>query len=102
MPRIVDLLRLSFVLAALLLAVQTLSLSHAAEHGDHPHEHEEGIVCELEVLATSEFAILPEHPVLSPPRFHLVKAATAISHVSIRLWPPERAPPPRGPPVLFQ
>lgn len=51
-------IRLYFLLAIVLVLVQSIGTAHAAEHGDHEHHHH-GVECELEIVATEQDTILP-------------------------------------------
>ena len=88
------------LLLALLLAAQTATLSHAAEHGEEPHEHKEheGVECQIVVIAAEDVAILPAWilPAFSPATKREI--ASIIVQSSTWQWPPERGPPPRSPP----
>lgn len=99
--RLFDSLRLCLILASLLVFVQAVSLGHAAEHGDHPHEHD-GIECELQSLAAAEQAILPTAPEPQPIQLEPALAPASYTSTHDWAWPPERAPPPRGPPSINQ
>ncbi|KCZ59308.1 MULTISPECIES: hypothetical protein [Hyphomonas] len=88
------------LLAALFVFVQAHALSHAAEHGDEPHDHY-GAACELSVIATDQILLpaAPSEPFVLPP----APGATEPC-ISAANWtrPPGRAPPPRSPPSLQQ
>ena len=78
---------------------QAGALGHAAEHGFENHEHE-GIVCQLDAVLIQHQAILPDPPVLVPPRPGLENSAHISAGPGEGRPPPARAPPPRGPPTL--
>jgi hypothetical protein len=80
---------------------QAISLSHATTYGEAPHEHE-GVACDVGILASEEAAILPATcpAPLVPSLGEAQPQPTASTPVWI--WPPERGPPPRSPPVNHQ
>lgn len=87
------------VVAAAFLWVQVAGIAHAAEHGDHPHEHD-GVECQIIVIAADDAVILPAPPELSFKRLHGDVASVVSIAESAWAWPPERGPPPRSPPAV--
>ncbi len=84
--------------AALFLAAQGFSQSHAASNGGHDHSHD-GVACDVALVAAEQTVLTPPPP--SPAPFALVTRPTKSQ---LREEPAYRsfdgrAPPPRGPPL---
>jgi len=89
---------LKLVCLSLFVWSQAATLSHAAVHGDAPHEHD-GVICDASILVSEDQAVLPAD---APAPYILAACAThpeAVVSNTIWIWPPERGPPPRSPPV---
>lgn len=90
-------LNLGFLVVGLFVLVQTATLAHASQHGDEKHEHD-GVSCEICVTIHDKIIALPVNG------FELEASVYALSILEPKtlslewFWPPERAPPPRGPP----
>ncbi|MBR9835620.1 MAG: hypothetical protein GYB42_10655 [Alphaproteobacteria bacterium] len=80
-----------------MVAVQSLSLAHAAANGEAPHDHD-GISCELSAVVSEQTAILPSAPVVPVALARTTDYATPLPRRLDWAQPPGRAPPPRGPP----
>lgn len=91
-PRLVSLFVFLFV------TLQTSALAHAAQYGDD-HTHD-GVVCEVEAIASEQDAITPPVPVIDTIFVADTDAVYETAFVSAAVTPPPgRAPPPRSPPT---
>jgi len=92
-------LRLIFI--SLLVWSQAASLSHVAVYGDEPHEHD-GVICDVGIIASEVQAVLPPVPVQPyVPAIGAEHPEPVVTN-AVWIWPPERGPPPRSPPVIQQ
>lgn len=89
------------LVVGLFLWVQSAAVVHAASYGDGPHDHD-GVKCEMYRVAGSEQVILPAPVPVFPAPFITHEVYTPVINERIAFWPPERAPPPRGPPLVTQ
>jgi len=84
---------------SLFLLAQSLTISHATEHGDHPHEHD-GVVCEVTLIGADIEQITPPIPVIYGVEPHIEDRCddenTALTYVKLHFF----SPPGRGPPLL--
>lgn len=86
------------MLALLIMSMQTVSIAHAAQFGDAPHEHN-GMVCTMDAIAVSHVAIIPA-PVVAVYVPVYVAPVYQTSYISAAYITPQgRAPPPRSPPT---
>jgi len=90
---------LRLICLSLFFVVQTLTLSHATEHGDEHHEHD-GVSCTISLIAPEVDAVEPPAPILSVPEAY--KAPTDFTaFISQRyIYNECRGPPGRAPPAF--
>ena len=89
------------LLIGLFLAFQISASAHATTYGDNPHEHE-GVSCVITTLAESDQGILPVEPEIVAERIRVVFVWQEKFVSTPIIVNQSRAPPPRGPPSLFQ
>lgn len=88
-----------FALLSVFFAVQSVSVAHAAQHGDDIHEHN-GQVCVLAAItAHSVVAVTPAPTVSVIPQTTTPTLYSAVFVDAPRESKQARAPPPRGPPT---
>jgi len=88
-------------ITALFLLLQGANLSHAASHGQGPHEHD-GIICVLSLQDEADLVMpAPQVTVLGPAEDNTarVEYETAFMSAPAKHYR-GREPPPRGPPSL--
>jgi len=91
----------AIVITALFLLLQGVSLSHAASHGQGPHDHD-GVICVLNLHGEAD-AIIPAPQVsyVQPARIDAPDFEFDIEFTSAPIREYRgREPPPRGPPSL--
>lgn len=91
--------RIISLFAVLFVSLQTGALAHAAQYGDIPHDHD-GMVCEVETIASEDVAIAPVPVVFEPVIINepVIYGAAYTSAAYVK--PQSRAPPPRAPPHI--
>ena len=78
--------------------IQSLTLSHAAEHGNEHHEHN-GVVCEVAFIAADTDIVLPPALVIFVPESYISVPVYSVPQDPKYLRPDGRAPPGRSPPT---
>ena len=91
---------LTVLFALLFLTVQTASAVHVTANGtDHSHD---GVACEVALVAAEQAIVSPPADITAPtPRLRMATIPTAVVDVPAFGFT-ARAPPPRGPPALFE
>ncbi|WP_409433436.1 hypothetical protein ACJ3XI_02725 [Litorimonas sp. RW-G-Af-16] len=90
------------VMAAMIVmifAVQSFALSHTAQFGDSPHEHN-GVACDIAVVVSEQCVVTPEITTFPAPAHDLDITDHAPYQDVAFISPQTRAPPPRAPPYL--
>lgn len=91
--------RLAILIAGLFLIFQGIGAAHAAEVEDQSH-HIDCVLCHI-VAEQADMAVLPLDNV-DAKEISLIGLPTFFGVIPKDIWaitPPERAPPPRGPPT---
>lgn len=86
------------MLAAVFVTVQTLAVAHAAEHSDHPHEHD-GVVCDIVQIAADIDPLIPPTSMAAHRVIYNSAARPVIFTVQRIAIYDNRAPPGRAPPA---
>lgn len=86
------------LMAALFLAAQGFSQSHAASNGGHDHSHD-GVACDVALVSAEQTVLTP--PLAEPAPFILTARSSKTPLISEPAYHSfyGRAPPPRGPPL---
>ncbi|ACT59311.1 hypothetical protein [Hirschia baltica] len=85
------------MLVTVFVFVQTAGVAHEAKYGDHSHSHD-GVLCDIGTYSSQEIVIDPPVAVVHKVKTVLQINAPITTENLSWLWPPERAPPARGPP----
>ncbi len=93
----VSVLRFWVMLAAVFVFVQTAGIAHAAKYKDQSHSHD-GVLCEIGTYSSQEIVIDPPVAVVYRIKSTRLQNTLITTENLSWLWPPERAPPARGPP----
>ena len=78
--------------------IQSLTLSHATEYNDEPHEHH-GIVCEVTLIAPDADLVMPPAVIIVVPESYISAPVYSLPQAPKYLRPDGRAPPGRSPPT---
>ncbi len=80
------------------IALQSTAIAHATQYTEASHSHE-GLLCEVEAIATEHDVIEPAVIDLHDPEVEFVERNTSVFVSQNYITPPGRAPPPRSPPT---
>ena len=80
--------------------MQSLTIVHATEHGDHHHEHE-GVACSISLIVPEVDAVLPPTLIISVPQAFKAPIAFQPIKVASHSYHECRGPPGRAPPAFF-
>lgn len=88
---------INILLVVAFLSMQAMTLAHAMDHGEHPHQ--DCVVCEAGTLPAEIVAITPP-PISAVPCLETEPVLYDTFYVSAATMPHQRRrPPPRAPPL---
>lgn len=90
-------------LSVFLIGLAQVTAAHAAEHGAHPHEHE-GEICQLVIALEPDTITLPPEPISQltiTSNVEIPRSYWAALDQTLQTQHQQRAPPPRGPPLII-